>query len=411
MLCYSIYPPIQAGGAELIVSYLAEGLAQRGHRVSVVSTCGPEMEPYPTEIRHGVEVIRFFPKNRYWLFDREGRRGLDKLRWHIRDAWNRQSGGRLREIMANSRPDVVHSHGVEGFSPALWRAAQSRRIPIVHTAHDYYLICPRAMLLTRRLAICTTPSLACRTRAAWYLRCAAAIDAFCSPSKFLLEKHVAAGLPARRQIVVPNGIPVTPRQPKAFNRTTDQPLRLLFAGRLTAEKGLRVLLEAMRLIGRDCPVLLTIAGKGLLESEAMAAAAEDSRISFAGYLSGEEKVRAFAAADCLILPSLWYENAPVVVLEAAAFGLPVIGSRLGAIPEFVEDGVNGLLFEPGSAPSLAQAITRIASDRALLESLATGGKPLIAKHSIAAMVDHYESVYSDVTRTTAVPAPPAPVPS
>src|ERR1035438_7901932 len=97
MLCYSIYPPIQAGGAELVVSYLAEGLARRGHRVTVVSTCGPEMEPYPTENRNGVEVIRFFPKNRYWLFDREGRRGLDKLRWHIRDAWNRASGRRLRE--------------------------------------------------------------------------------------------------------------------------------------------------------------------------------------------------------------------------------------------------------------------------------------------------------------------------
>src|SRR5277367_2025709 len=64
MLCYSIYPPIQAGGAELIVSYLAEGLAQRGHRVTVVSTCGPEMDPYPSEYRNGVEVIRFFPKNR-----------------------------------------------------------------------------------------------------------------------------------------------------------------------------------------------------------------------------------------------------------------------------------------------------------------------------------------------------------
>ncbi len=396
MICYSIYPPIQAGGAELIVSYLAEGLAQRGHRVTVISTCGPEMQPYPTEQRNGVEVIRFFPKNRYWLFDRAGRGGLDKLRWHLRDAWNRDAGRRLREIMGTAKPDVVHSHGIEGFSPALWQAARSKRIPIVHTAHDYYVICPRGMLLTRKLAICTHPTLACRMRAHWYLRCIAAIDAFCSPSQFLLDKHAAAGLPTRRQVVVPNGIPALPLRPKAINGDRDVPVRLLFAGRLTAEKGVRVLLAAMQRVARDLPVALTIAGKGFLEAEVSAAAAQDPRITYAGYVSGEDKVRAFAAADFLLLPSLWYENAPVVVLEAAAFSLPVVGSRLGAIPEFVHEGVNGLLFEPGSPESLAEVITRLASDRGLLERLAVGGVPLIAKNSVAAMVERYESVYADV---------------
>jgi glycosyltransferase involved in cell wall biosynthesis len=397
MLCYSIYPPIQAGGAELIVSYLAEGLARRGHRVTVVSTCGPEMEPYPTENRNGVEVIRFFPKNRYWLFDREGRRGLDKLRWHIRDAWNRASGSRLREIMRDCRPDVVHSHGVEGFSPSLWRAAKSLRIPVVHTAHDYYMICPRAMLLTRRLAICTTPSVACRARSAWYLRCASAIDVFCSPSQFLLDRHQAAGLPTKVCAVVPNGIPTSRREPKTINRDPNRPLQLLFAGRLTAEKGVRVVIEAMRRVSRDWPVELTIAGKGGLEGEARAAACADLRISFAGYLSGEEKDRAFAGADCLLLPSLWYENAPVVVLEAAAFGLPVIGSRLGAIPEFVQEGINGLLFEAGSPQSLAEAIVSLASNRELLEKLAKGGIPLITKHSIDGMTDRYLSHYTNLS--------------
>ncbi len=401
MLCYSIYPPIQAGGAELIVSYLAEGLARRGHRVTVISTCGPEMEPYPTENRNGVEVIRFFPKNRYWLFDREGRRGLVKLRWHVRDAWNRAAGRRLREIMRDSRPDVVHSHGVEGFSPALWRSARSLGIPVVHTAHDYYMICPRAMLLTRRLAICTTPTLACRARSAWYLRCASDIDLFCSPSQFLLDKHRAAGLPTRLTAVVPNGIPTPRREPKRINRDPNRPLQLLFAARLTPEKGVRVILEAMRLVPRGCPAALTVAGKGALEGEVRAAANEDPRIAFAGYLSGEEKVRAFAGADALLLPSLWYENAPVVVLEAAAYGLPVIGSRLGAIPEFVQNGVNGLLFEPGNPRSLADAIVRLASNRALLETLATGGIPLIGKHSVDGMLDHYLTHYSGVCEKAA----------
>src|SRR5262249_13769430 len=138
-------------------------------------------------------------------------------------------------------------------------------------------------------------------------------------------------------------------------RAADAPLRLLFAGRLTTEKGVRVAIEAMQHIPADIPVALTIAGKGVLEGEAGAAAAADPRITFAGYLDGGRKVSVFANTDCLLLPSLWYENAPVVILEAAAYGIAVIGSKLGAIPEFVQDGVNGLLFEAGSAQSLAAA--------------------------------------------------------
>jgi glycosyltransferase involved in cell wall biosynthesis len=396
MLCYSIYPPIQAGGAELIVSYLAEGLIERGHRVTVVSTCGPQMEPYPIEQRNGVEVIRFFPKNRYWLFEREGRRGLDKLRWHLRDLWNRASGRRLREIMGDKRPDVVHTHGVEGFSPALWHSASSLGIPVVHTAHDYYMICPRALLLTKRLELCSHPMLACRARASWYLRRASAIDLFCSPSRFLLDRHLAAGLPVKRHAVVPNGIPTVVRPPRVGIREPGRPLELLFAGRLTAEKGVRVVIDAMRRLPAEAGVRLTVAGKGYLEDEVRAAEAQDARVRFAGYLSGDDKERAFSAADCLLLPSLWYENAPVVVLEAAAYQLPVIGSRLGAIPEFVQDGVNGLLFEPGNAQSLADTILRLARDSALHAKLATGGTPLITKHSVAGMIDRYAAHYTDL---------------
>ena len=299
--------------------------------------------------------------------------------------------------MREKKPDIVHTHGVEGFSPILWHTARSLGIPLVHTAHDYYMICPRALLLTRRLALCSRPSLACRARSAWYLRRAAAIDLFCSPSQFLLDRHLVAGLPVKRHAVVPNGIPTVPRAARPAARDPARPLELLFAGRLTAEKGVHVAIEAMKRLPGDAGVRLTIAGKGYLEGEVRAAAAANPRISFAGYLSGEEKIRVFSAADCLLLPSLWYENAPVVVLEAAAYQLPVIGSRLGAIPEFVQDSVTGLLFEAGSAQSLADTILRVASNDALRAALATGGSPLIAKHSIPGMLDRYAAHYADLT--------------
>ena len=88
LLVNNLYPPIMAGGAELVVAYLAEGLAARGHRATVVSTCGPEMQPYPAERRNGVEVLRFFPRNMYWSFAREGQSRVNRALWHLRDTWN-----------------------------------------------------------------------------------------------------------------------------------------------------------------------------------------------------------------------------------------------------------------------------------------------------------------------------------
>ena len=99
VLANNIYPPHVAGGAELIVKYLAEQLVQRGHRVTVVSTCDPSMEPYPEEVTNGVRVIRFFPRNLYWTFNRAPRPAWKKAVWHLRDACNPAASAHLREIL------------------------------------------------------------------------------------------------------------------------------------------------------------------------------------------------------------------------------------------------------------------------------------------------------------------------
>ena len=213
LLANNIYPPIMAGGAELIVSYLAEEMARRGHRVTVVSTCGPEMEPYPVERRNGVEVIRFFPKNRYWHWTRGQQPRLQKALWHLRDAWNRDAGARFASILNEQKPDILHTHLLDGFSAILWQRAQAAAIPVIHTAHDYHLLCPRAVMLDKHQRLCVQPSLACRLYRTWHTHTARYVDVFCSPSQFLIEQHQKAGLsiPCR---VVRNGIPLPVRVEK-----------------------------------------------------------------------------------------------------------------------------------------------------------------------------------------------------
>jgi glycosyltransferase involved in cell wall biosynthesis len=385
LLVNNLYPPIMAGGAELVVAYLAEGLVARGHRATVVSTCGPEMEPYPAETRNGVDVLRFFPRNMYWSFAREGQSPMRRALWHLRDAWNRDAARRFRSILADARPDIVHTHVIDGFSASIWRRARRRSVPVVHTAHDYHLICPRAFLLTRDWRICERPALHCRAYRAWHLHTAADIDLFVSPSEFLLDKHREAGLAVRQTAVVRNGIP-TPSPP---TRNTGRDARFLLLCRLTEEKGVRVVLDAVRRLPPDLDFELTIAGRGPLESVAREAAEADRRIRFAGFVQNGEKDALLSNASHLLIPSLWYENAPVAVVEAAAYGIGLIGSRIGGIPELVNEGSTGFLFEPGDAARLATIMHRLATGKIALQGLKEATQAVAERHAIGPMIEAY----------------------
>lgn len=395
MVANNAYPPIAAGGAELIVSYLCEGLAARGHRVTVVSTCGPEMEPYPTETRNGAEIIRFFPPNLYWSFDRDCRPGIKKAVWHLRDAWNREAGHRLRTIIAEARPDLLHTHLIDGMSATVWDAARRAGLPVVHTAHDYHLLCPRAFLMTAEWRHCARPRLSCQAYRAWHRRTTRQIDRFVSPSRFLLARHEEAGLDVADRMIVANGIP-QPDDVDAIRARRD-PIsrsRFLMLTRLTVEKGIRIVLEALAHLPDAADIEVAIAGRGPLEDEVRAAARRDPRLCYLGYLSGADKRAALARAGHLLLPSLWYENAPVALVEAAAYGLGVVASDIGAIPEFVEPGGTGLLFRIGDPAALAATMLHLARDPAALPDLAQRSRRLADRFTVERMVDAYEACYA-----------------
>jgi glycosyltransferase involved in cell wall biosynthesis len=155
-------------------------------------------------------------------------------------------------------------------------------------------------------------------------------------------------------------------------------------------------LDAMARLPAACPVELVVAGRGVLEQEVMDAAERDPRISFAGYVSGLAKEELLASANHVLLPSLWYENAPVSIIEAAAFGLGVIGSRIGAIPEFVQAGRTGVLFPPGDAQALAATIEGLADGSVALPYLSENARAVVEAHSVERMVKAYEGLYHDL---------------
>jgi glycosyltransferase involved in cell wall biosynthesis len=272
----------------------------------------------------------------------------------------------VRRLVAEHRPEVVHVHSVVArLSPWVLRVLPSST-PLVMTLHNFRLMCLPATYV-RDDAICMD----CAGRIPWrgvVRRCyrdsrgaSAAlatsltlhrglgtfnrVDLFLAVSRFVAEKHREAGIDGARVRVKSNFAWPTPQR-------TESGEYVLYAGRLSREKGVDLLL-------RSTPpgLRLVVAGDGP-ERDALQSLAGPS-VEFVGEVAADDMPRLLRNASALAVPSRCYEGQGRIVLEAFATGVPVVASRIGALPEAVEDGVNGLLVEPGDAEAWREALDRI----------------------------------------------------
>jgi glycosyltransferase involved in cell wall biosynthesis len=213
------------------------------------------------------------------------------------------------------------------------------------------------------------------------LRNLARADAVIAPSRFLARMFEQNGFAGAALRIVPYGLEPD-RIVRAEVARPRAPLRLAFAGVLSPWKGVHVAVEAVRRIRG--PLELTVHGRtreGMFQvyiDGVLARAAGDERIRFPGPFDRSRASSALAAADLLIVPSLWYENTPFVILEAFAAGVPVAASDLGGMREIVEPGVNGFLFPPGDVDALAALLSSLRDEPARLASLTPRPPPDIA---------------------------------
>jgi glycosyltransferase involved in cell wall biosynthesis len=187
------------------------------------------------------------------------------------------------------------------------------------------------------------------------------VDAFVVPSLFYKQKLTEWGWDEKRFIHIPNFI-----NAKAFEPNFYPGKAFLYFGRLSPEKGLRTFLKAAAL----AKVPVWIAGTGSEEAILKKMGRENgAQVEFLGYISGDALRRAVSEARATVLPSEWYENAPLSVLESYALGKPVLGADIGGIPELVRDGATGTVFRSGCSESLASALDRFANmpDSSLIE--------------------------------------------
>lgn len=394
------------GGSDRYFFALADLLTRHGHRVVPFSShqARDEATPWSGYFPPGVD------------FDRPGWRDLARF------IYSRSAAKSLRRLLSDVQIDLAHLHIYYGqLTSAILPVLREAGIPVVQTVHDFKLVCPVYSLLSHG-TICE----ACAGRQFWRAtakRCNRGsfkrsllstvesyvsrwvgnvdlVDHFISVSHFQRQKLIQLGVPAEKITTIHNFAETTDIRPE-----TTPGEYLLYFGRIERLKGVFTLLEA----SKHCPeVRVVIAGRGEASDEVAQRVRDENlhNVELVGFVQGAELEQLVRGSIATILPSEGYDNCPMAILESYSYAKPVIGSRIGGIPELICDGQDGYIFAPGDAVALAEHLNWMNQhrDRAVAMGLA-GRKKVEDEFNTEVHYQRIEAVYRQLG-VTADDSPP-----
>ena len=354
-----LYP---RGGCETYMLNLAEELKAKGHEVEYFgmydekNTVGNSLGLYTGNMDfHSKGIARFL--------------------YPFKIIFSAEAYKKLGKVLDDFKPDVVHMNNINfQLTPAVIYAVKKRKIPLVQTVHDYQMICPNHLLYSfDETKVCErcingskfnclkhscihgskAKSLIGSIEAVLYkaLKTYKNVDLYICPSRFLESKLLSASdVYKGKTFTIHNFIEKKPLPEKA-----DEKPYVAFASRLSKEKGVNLLADAAKLLPQYSFV---VAGNGP-DDECLK---NIENVTLKGFITGNELISLTANARVMLLPSVWYENCPLNILETHCFGVPVITMNSGGMAELVEDGKTGLLVKEPTAEAIADAIKKCFED-------------------------------------------------
>ena len=320
---------------------------------------------------------------------------------------------KMNLLLKDNSIDVSHFHIFQHqISPSVFKPLQDRRIPVVLTLHDLKPMCANYKMFVNG-SVCEKckgakfyNSLANKcTKGSFfgsfvnmvemyfhhYMSYYRDVDMYVAVSRFYRDKMIEFGFPEEKITYLPNYIDIT-----EYVVSNAHEGYMLYFGRLSEEKGLKTFIRAAAL---NPAIVHYIAGAGPMEVELKALVEEEgiANVIFLGFKSGEELKGLISQAACVIVPSEWYENCPMSVLESFASARPVIGSDIGGIPELISEAVDGLIFKTNDAKDLALKIKWMATNKAEALTMGLSGRKKVEEKfnknvHYAGLMAIYESV-------------------
>ena len=299
--------------------------------------------------------------------------------------YNHKAAKLFARFLDDFKPDIIHCHGIaHQISPSILKVAKVNNIPVVQTLHDYQLICPNYTFMLTAEKVCNDHKCIkgqyyncfiykCSKKSyiASFISMNEAyfnnltgiyknnIDKFIAPSHFLRNLMLDSGVDKEKIIHIPNFV-------KEYKGSTElkNDRFFLYVGRLSFEKGLKTLINTFKNLP-DIP--LKIIGTGPIESELMEIKENNNlnNIEFLGFIDRNKIEEYIRSCEALILPSEWYENAPISIIEAFSMEKPVVASKIGGLPEMIKDNFNGYLFQAGNTDSLKDIILKFNDNKHL----------------------------------------------
>jgi len=403
VICTNAYPPRFIGGAELIAHFQAKILKKRGHEVLVFAGMPDERGK-----RYSVkeDVFEGIPVQRVCLHHRDySGEYVNFYHKEVDDLFNR--------LLEDFSPDIAHFHNISGLSVGLPNMARRRKVRTVLTLHDYWGICHKNTLITEDGLICENfgecrkcqpfisgerwTNLPSRMRKDYIALQLRDMDAVISPSAYLAKTYERAGLFRDQIRVVPYGVDIA-RFRKVGQKKNRKEVRFSFIGHLGRHKGVQTIIEALPHIEAKERVKVNIVGEGEQKSELekiVQKAGVKKSVKFWGKVNNRSIEKVYAKTDVFILPSIWPENLPVTIAEAMACSLPVIAARMGGIPELVEDGKTGYLFEAGNPKDLALKMSAFLADSSKILKFGDNGFKKIKQYTFENQVNDIIEIYSE----------------
>ncbi|MGI6086034.1 MAG: glycosyltransferase family 4 protein [Acetivibrionales bacterium] len=352
------------GGCETYYFALNKALKDKGYDIIHFSMKDEKNAWSPYE-NYFVNNIDYYDKNI-----------LKRIRYGAKIIYSMEAKNKISKLIRDSNPQLAHLHNFyHQLSPSILKEIKRNEIPIVFTAHDLKLICPDYQMLNRgevcekcsgkKFIACTlnrcmknSLSASLISTAEMYihsmLKSFEAIDIIITPSKFYRNKFIEFGYAPEKVVHIPNFVDTKANRPNYSSQGY-----IAYVGRLSKEKGIMTLIQAMKNVKN---IDLYIVGEGPLKSEAERQVEQYnlSNIKILGFQTGKNLASIIKNSKFTVLPSEWYENSPMSVFESMAYGKAVIGSNIGGIPELIEHGKTGMIFESKNSEQLAQQINYLA---------------------------------------------------